>query len=189
MVNPFLGCSGYPLHGLDYPSGLSFANLSTGVWLTPMKGTQSPEQVAGVRIREIRIARHLTQAALAKAMKALGYNWLQTTIAKVEAAERPLRLNEATDLAGVLGVEIGYLLTEPITGMLAVSQDFREMLRLQEIAEKLDAEVTALQQEFTRKQEDLILARQQIGEAQERMRAAGAVQDGLYWRFPKDSDG
>ena len=63
---------------------------------------KTPEQVAGERIREIRTARHLTQAALAKAMQALGYNWLQTTVAKTEAAERPLRLNEATALAGVV---------------------------------------------------------------------------------------
>jgi transcriptional regulator with XRE-family HTH domain len=154
-----------------------------------MKGTQSPEQVAGVRIREIRIARHMTQAALAKAMKALGYNWLQTTIAKVEAAERPLRLNEATDLAGVLGVEVSYLLTPPLTGLSAVSQDFREMLRLQEITEQLDAEVTALQQEFTRKQEDLTLARQQYGEALERIRKAGAKQVDGRWQFPGGDDG
>ena len=120
-------------------------------------------------------------------MKALGYNWLQTTIAKVEAAERPLRLNEATDLAGVLGVEVSYLLTPPLTGLSAVSQDFRELLRLEEIAETLAAEVTALQQEFTRKQEDLILARQQIGEARERLREAGAVQVNGRWQFPEDN--
>jgi transcriptional regulator with XRE-family HTH domain len=154
-----------------------------------MGDTQSPEQVAGARIREIRVARHMTQAALAKAMQALGYKWLQTTIAKVEAAERPLRLNEATDLAGVLGVEIGHLLTQPLTGMLAASQDLRELLRLEEIAEHLDAEVTVLSEEFSRKQQDLILTRQQIGEARERLRAAGAVQDGPYWRFPEDTNG
>jgi transcriptional regulator with XRE-family HTH domain len=151
--------------------------------------TKTPEQVAGERIREIRTARHLTQAALAKAMKALGYSWLQTTVAKTEAAERPLRLNEATDLAGVLGVEVGYLLTPPLTGMLAASQDLRELLRLEEIVEQLDAEVTVLQEEFTRKQETLILARQQIGELRERLRDAGAVQDGPYWTFPRETDG
>jgi transcriptional regulator with XRE-family HTH domain len=150
-----------------------------------MKGTQSPEQVAGARIREIRIARHMTQAALAKAMQALGYNWLQTTAAKTEAAERPLRLNEATDLAGVLGVEVGYLLTPPLTGLTAVSQDLRELLRLEEVAEQLDAEVTALQQEFTREQETLILTRQQIGEARERLREAGAVEVDGRWQFPE----
>jgi transcriptional regulator with XRE-family HTH domain len=150
---------------------------------------QTPEQVAGERIREIRIARHLTQSALATAMNALGHSWHQTTVVKTEVAGRPLRLNEVTDLAGILGVEVSYLLTPPLTGLLAVSQDLRELLRLAEIAKQLDAEVTELQREFSRKQEDLILARQQIGEARERLRAAGAVQDGPYWTFPKDTDG
>jgi hypothetical protein len=36
-------------------------------------------------------------------MQALGCNWLQTTVAKTEAAERPLRVNEVTDLAALLG--------------------------------------------------------------------------------------
>jgi transcriptional regulator with XRE-family HTH domain len=134
---------------------------------------KTPEQVAGERIREIRTARHLTQAALAKAMQALGYNWLQTTVAKTEAAERPLRLNEATALAGVLGIETEYLLSPPLTGLLDVSQDLREMWRLQEIVGQLDAELSVLQEEFTRKQDDLFLARQRYGEALERIRAAG----------------
>jgi transcriptional regulator with XRE-family HTH domain len=155
-----------------------------------MKGTQSPEQVAGARIREIRLARHMTQAALAKAMKALGYNWLQTTIAKVEAAERPLRLNEATDLAGVLGVEIDYLLTPPLTGMLAVSKDFRELLRLEEIAERLEAEAMELHREYKLKSEDAQLARRQMGEARERLAAAGAVEVNGRWAWPEgEGDG
>lgn len=76
----------------------------------------SPEQVAGARIREIRIAHHWTQATLAKRMRTLGYKWLQTTAAKTEAAERPLRLNEAADLARVLGVDVCDLLeTGPVS--------------------------------------------------------------------------
>jgi transcriptional regulator with XRE-family HTH domain len=156
-----------------------------------MGATKTPEQVAGERIREIRIARHLTQAALANAMKALGYNWLQTTVAKTEAAERPLRLNEATDLAGVLGVETSYLLTPPLTGLAAASQDLRELLQLEEMAEQLDAEVDVLQQELTRKLEMLQGRREQAGEARERLRAAGGMQDDLgHWVFPEgNTDG
>ena len=71
---------------------------------------------------------------------------------------------------------------------MAVSQDLREELRLKEIAEKLDAEVTELQREFTRKQEDLILARKQRGEARDRMRAAGAVEVDGRWTFPGSVD-
>ena len=73
---------------------------------------------------------------------------------EVEAAEPPLRLNEATDLAGVLGVKINYLLTPPLTGLSAASQDLRELLRLEEIAEKLEAEAEELHRECKRKTED-----------------------------------
>jgi transcriptional regulator with XRE-family HTH domain len=155
----------------------------------PVEDKQTPEEVAGERIREIRTARHLTQSALANAMNALGHSWHQTTVVKTEAAGRPLRLNEVTDLAGILGVDVSYLLSPPLTGLMAVSQDLREELRLREIAEQLDAEVTELQRQFGRKQEDLILARQQIGEAQERMRAAGAVKVDGVWTFPGGTDG
>jgi transcriptional regulator with XRE-family HTH domain len=72
--------------------------------------TKTPEQIAGERIKELRLAHHWTQASLARAMRTRGYNWLQTTAAKTEAAERPLRLNEATDLARVLGVQVCDLL-------------------------------------------------------------------------------
>jgi transcriptional regulator with XRE-family HTH domain len=147
---------------------------------------KTPEQIAGERIREIRIARGLTQSALANAMNTLGHSWHQTTVVKTETAGRPLRLNEVTDLAGVLGVDVDYLLTPPLTGMLAASQDLRELLRLGEIAEKLEAEVVELQQEAKRKLETAQLARRQIREARERLLAAGAVEDGPYWRFPKD---
>jgi hypothetical protein len=122
-------------------------------------------------------------------MNALGHSWHQTTVVKTEVAGRPLRLNEVTDLAGVLGVEVGYLLTPPLTGLTAVAQDFREVLRLEEIARQLDTEVTELQREFSRKQEDLILARKQIGEARERIRAAGVVQVHGRWTFPEGTDG
>ncbi len=154
-----------------------------------MTDAKTPEQVAGERIREIRLARHLTQAALAKAMQALGYNWIQTTVAKTEAAERPLRINEATDLAGVLGVEVSYLLSPPLTGMLAVSQDFREYLRLREIIEHLDVEHRALEQQILQKSEDLRLARRQHAEAWQRLQAAGAVQDDQgHWTFPEETN-
>ena len=71
-------------------------------------------------------------------MNALGHSWHQTTVVKTEAAGRPLRLNEVTDLADVLGVEVSYLLGPPLTGRLAASKDLREVMRLQEIIDALD---------------------------------------------------
>ena len=98
-------------------------NRCTHVWLTSWGLGRHRSRLRGNGSGRSRTARHLTRAALAKAVQALGYNWLQTTVAKTEAAERPLRLNEATALAGVLGIETEYLLlSPPLTGLLDVSQ-------------------------------------------------------------------
>ncbi len=39
-----------------------------------------------------------------------GFGWRQTTVAKAEAAERPIRLNEVAALAQIFGIEIADLL-------------------------------------------------------------------------------
>ena len=44
-------------------------------------------------------------------MKAYGYDWHQTLIGRIEAAQRPLRLNEAVHLAALFGVSLEMLLT------------------------------------------------------------------------------
>jgi hypothetical protein len=51
----------------------------------------------------------MSQEAVADAMRQLGHSWHQTTVAKTEIAGRPLRLNELTDLARVLGVRASHL--------------------------------------------------------------------------------
>jgi transcriptional regulator with XRE-family HTH domain len=67
---------------------------------------RTPEETVGANIKVLRAQRGLTQAELAEAMRGLGHSWGQTTAAKTEAADRPLRLNEIADLAQVLGVRI-----------------------------------------------------------------------------------
>jgi transcriptional regulator with XRE-family HTH domain len=54
----------------------------------------------------------LTQAELAEAMQGLGHSWVQTTVAKTEAATRPLRVNKVADLAQVLGVRVPDLVSK-----------------------------------------------------------------------------
>lgn len=43
-----------------------------------------------------------------------GHSWRQTTVAKTEAADRPIRVNEMQGLARVFGVQMVDLLTVPI---------------------------------------------------------------------------
>jgi hypothetical protein len=71
----------------------------------------SAEMAAGQALRIARTAAGLTQQQVADRMAGCGYpDWRQTTIAKTEAAQRPLRLNELVALARILG-------TNPFTNL------------------------------------------------------------------------
>jgi transcriptional regulator with XRE-family HTH domain len=71
----------------------------------------APEEAAGRELRRLREARRWSQEETARRMDAYGYEWHQTTVAKVEAAQRPLRLNEAADMCRLFGVTIAGLLS------------------------------------------------------------------------------
>jgi transcriptional regulator with XRE-family HTH domain len=74
------------------------------------------ERRFGAKVREAREAQGKSQKHVALEISALyGMNWHQTTVAKTEAAERPIRLNEAAALAQVLG--------RPLTDLLGESPD------------------------------------------------------------------
>ena len=46
-------------------------------------------------------------------MKAYGYDFHQTMIAKIEAAQRPIRVRELADFAALYGVEVHELIYPP----------------------------------------------------------------------------
>ncbi len=77
-----------------------------------MQSQQTPEQQTGELVRHHRIAHGLSQQELAAAMTSLGLSWHQTTVAKTEAAERPIRVNELVALARVLDVPASTLVEE-----------------------------------------------------------------------------
>ena len=60
-----------------------------------------------------RIKTGLSQAAVAEWMTERGFAWHQTTVAKVEAGERPLRLSEAVALGTKLDVDLPTLVGDP----------------------------------------------------------------------------
>jgi len=72
-----------------------------------------PERVLAARVREIREKLGMTQAEVARGMTAQGLAMLQSTIAKIEACQRPVRLNEAVRLAAVLRTQLDDLMTDP----------------------------------------------------------------------------
>lgn len=64
----------------------------------------------GHRVRQMRQQRGWSQRELADRMSAAGFTvWRQTTVAKTEVAERPLRVNEAVALAALFGMTIEQL--------------------------------------------------------------------------------
>lgn len=77
-------------------------------WRT--RGANAPEEKLGRTVRTLREARGLSQEQVAAKMTALGFSWQQTTVARTEAASRPIRVNEAVALSRVFQVAIDYLL-------------------------------------------------------------------------------
>jgi transcriptional regulator with XRE-family HTH domain len=78
-----------------------------------LPGEMDHDAVLARRVRELRVKAGLTQRQLADLMSGAGYRMHQTTIAKIESGERPVVVGEAIQLAGVLGVTLPALLTEP----------------------------------------------------------------------------
>jgi hypothetical protein len=65
-------------------------------------------------------------------MNMAGFNWRQTTVAKAEAAERPIRLNEVAEVATIFGVELTDLL-DPAED--AVARSRKELLHVTSMLE------------------------------------------------------
>ena len=74
--------------------------------------TDTAEAVFGVRLRALRQRMGFTQAELAREMRRAGFNWHQTTVAKTEAAQRPIRVNEADHVAAIFGVSLIELMAD-----------------------------------------------------------------------------
>jgi transcriptional regulator with XRE-family HTH domain len=144
-------------------------NLAEHVPLTAMDdGDKTPEEIVGANIKAMRSQLGLTQAELAEAMQGLGYSWIQTTVAKTEAADRPLRVNEVADLAQILGTRLPDLVSshndwnrQAINMMLSHFQGHANRLTMdiQELTQQLEVK------------------RQALGEAQKRVRELQAELD------------
>jgi transcriptional regulator with XRE-family HTH domain len=62
------------------------------------------ERKFGERVKELRNRRGWSQEKLADLMSAAGFPWRQTTTAKTEAADRPVRVSEVAALARIFAV-------------------------------------------------------------------------------------
>lgn len=96
-------------------------------------------------LRTARIKGGLSQKKIADAMRAQGFDvFLQTTIAKIEAGDRPIRLDEAAALASLFGttLDVALGLKEPESAGGFVAHDLvRRTALLQAMQRLIDAEL------------------------------------------------
>lgn len=102
------------------------------------------EQIVGRRVKALRAARGWSQQELATRMADAGQSWRQTTVAKTEAADRPIRVNEAAALAGVFGITVSDLLTIPVDDYHLASATVR-LAEVRSLAEAAQQRVSELE--------------------------------------------
>ncbi len=86
-----------------------------------------PEVQAGQALRRLRLARNWSQDEVAARMTAYGYDFHQTMIAKIEAAQRPLRVRELADFAALYGVEVQDLVYPPTGSLPETDEEISEV--------------------------------------------------------------
>ena len=86
-----------------------------------------PEVQAGRALRRLRPARNWSQEEVAERMTAYGYDFHQTMIAKIESAQRPLRVRELADFAALYGVEMQDLVYPPTGSLSETDQEIAEV--------------------------------------------------------------
>jgi transcriptional regulator with XRE-family HTH domain len=130
----------------------------------PSAARADPEERAGKALRQLRLARGWSQEEVAVRMTAYGHDFHQTTIAKIEAAQRPLRVRELADFAALYGVAVQDLLYGPARSITEVDQEITDVAeRLAHIRRTADAAAA-----------DLEAARNAVSVAEASYRAAAA---------------
>jgi transcriptional regulator with XRE-family HTH domain len=86
-----------------------------------------PEVQAGRALRRLRLSRGWSQEEVARRMQAFGYEFHQTMVAKIEAAQRPLRVRELADFAALYGVEVQELIHAPNGSLEDVAKEIAEV--------------------------------------------------------------
>jgi transcriptional regulator with XRE-family HTH domain len=83
------------------------------------------------------MARGWSQEEVAARMEAYGHDFHQTMIAKIEAAQRPLRVRELADFAALYGVEVQDLVYPPTTSLSETDQEIAEVTTKRDMARAL----------------------------------------------------
>jgi transcriptional regulator with XRE-family HTH domain len=132
-----------------------------------------PEVQAGRALRRLRLAKGWSQEEVARRMQAYGYDFHQTMIAKIEAAQRPLRVRELADFAALYGADILQLIYPSSDSLEEVTQELREAERRQ-VMSRQQARVSAdrvakLRDELIAAEADFDSARRELAMLDERV--------------------
>ena len=107
----------------------------------------------------------MSQETVADEMRRLGHSWHQTTVAKTEIAGRPLRLNELTDLARILGVRASHLAATETDFQMEMVQN--DVWRTRGAVARLKADIDELNQMLAEKTQAYENAQKLLRESQE----------------------
>lgn len=136
----------------------------------------------GRAVRHYRDEAGLSQTSLARRMQDHAHNWYQVTVARTEAGQRPLRLDEALSLAAILDVSMEDLYQQPsevdeydllAAQLSAYERTLAELQYELDAAKKNEATVEArsleararyesAQQEYEQSVHDLGMAREEL---------------------------
>ena len=101
-----------------------------------------PEVEAGRALRRLRLARGWSQEEVAVRMTTYGYDFHQTMIAKIEGAQRPLRVRELADFAALYGVEVQDLVYPPTGSLPEINEEIAEITTRLDMAQVQTAEAS-----------------------------------------------
>ena len=134
---------------------------------------ERPEVVFGRRLRKLRTGTGMSQTEVASQVSALGHHQLhQTAIAKIEAGTRPLRLDEAFDIAHVFNLEPWEMFHVTADDLLGDVPDLRaRILQLEDLIRVADEQIEVARLETGAALKQRTMFRQELEAARRRLEA------------------
>jgi transcriptional regulator with XRE-family HTH domain len=148
-------------------------------------------QRVGANLQLHRKAKGYSQSDLAGLLEQRGLPFQQQTILKIEKGARPLKLEEASAIADILGIEMSSL-TEQF-GSETLAATVTEILQRVAVINRNKKGMEDLRERRRREEEDNLRViehwTRELREVEQRLADAGAVQDGDgRWRW-RNEDG
>jgi transcriptional regulator with XRE-family HTH domain len=131
------------------------------------------------RLRDLREASGLTQQQLADVMASTGNKIHRSTIGKIESGDRPVTVGEAAELAGILGVGLAELVTDPGLGPGPHTVEQVRQHRAHRARVEAEVRVRGLHHEAERRRQDLAAAQARYDDAMQSLEQARQRLSGL----------